>query len=88
MKFIVDELPENAEDCPFSDVVNVVRGEYILSDDVEVCEDCGGVIVDNEDIEEMTMCALSGLPCDLEMQGFCNWLKPQYQTKGVKHLKW
>lgn len=42
MKFIVDELPEDAEDCPFSDVVNVVSGEYIISDDVEVCEDCGG----------------------------------------------
>ena len=88
MKFIVDEMPATAEDCPFSDCLDVIDDEYLSSDDVKICEDCGGVIVDEEDIEEMTMCALTGFPCDLEQQGFCDWLKPQYETKGASPLQW
>lgn len=78
MRILVDVLPSEPEDCIFMEYVEAVSDEVL--EGAEICEDCGGVILDDEDVEVVHGCVLSGCRCVLE-EGECKYLSEGYVTR-------
>ena len=74
MRIIVDEVPQHPDDCMFSDFVRLVDPEYMKeleeSGELEVCEDCGGIVLDDGRTKESYMCTLKDDICGFEICGF------------------
>ena len=78
MKIVVDRVPIHPQDCDFAEYVKAFDHELIEelveSGEVEYCEDCGGIKVEDEYIKEVFICTRIGERCGLDEYGYCDYL--------------
>ena len=79
MRILVDAMPTDPEECLFMEYVEVVHQDAL--EEAEVCDDCGGVILDDEDINIVCGCSLTGIPCAFERGEECECLALGYVTR-------
>lgn len=78
MRIVVDKMPIQPEDCDFAEYIETVDQELIEdlaeSGELEYCEDCGGIKVEDEYVEEVFICTRTGERCGLDEYGYCDYL--------------
>ena len=84
MKVVVDIMPVRPIDCLFSEFVHVIDGDVLdrleEEGEVETCCDCGGIVIDDEYVDETYICRITDEVCSIERVGLCDCLVER--TKG------
>lgn len=78
MRILVDAVPTEPEECLFMQFVEHVSEEVL--EEAEICDDCGGVILGEDDVDIIPFCILTETPCELK-DGECDCLANGYVTK-------
>ena len=79
VRVLVDSMPTTIEDCFFVEPVEVVKEDAIQN--AEMCDECGGFILTDEDVDVVFGCILTGERCTLDTDGECVNLSVGYVTR-------
>jgi len=85
MRLLVDAIPTDPLECLYSAYVVAVDSEVLEeleeNEDVEYCDDCGGVKVSDEYKQEIFVCHLMDDRCAVDEGDECPFLATGYVTK-------
>lgn len=79
MRLLVDYIPTKPQDCMFLKPIPYVDEETM--ENAEICEDCGGLDIDEDDIHYIPLCVVTGGICALIRNNECDCLSTGYVTR-------